>query len=121
MKEQKTYKAPVKMGYCPRCKTRTLSEHIDYPDEMERDTVCAVCGALKATEQMKQETPAMEKASDVFQLIAILACVVALVALWFEGLAVGLVATTISAACQIGTVILYRKVPKQYCDIDERR
>ena len=50
-----TYKAPVKVCYCHRCRTATPSEYIDYPDEYERDKVCAVCGAVKATERSDAE------------------------------------------------------------------
>lgn len=55
MKEYQTYKAPVKVCYCHRCRTATPSEYIDYPEEYERDKICAVCGAVKATERTDEE------------------------------------------------------------------
>lgn len=122
--KQKTYKAPTIMGYCPRCKTKTLSEHIDYPDDYERDEICAVCGAVKSRQKLKDETPAMVKVAGVLQLVSAVALIIALIAMWFvegKGLPVGLVATTIGASCQIGCMILYRNVPKEYSGADERR
>jgi len=55
MNREQTYKAPVKVCYCHRCRTATPSKYIDYPEEYERDKVCAVCGAVKATESMDSE------------------------------------------------------------------
>ena len=55
MNRERTYKAPVKTCYCRRCRTATPSEYVDYPDEYERDKVCAVCGAVKATERTDAE------------------------------------------------------------------
>lgn len=121
--KQKTYKAPMIMGYCPRCKRRTLSAHIDHPEEYARDEICAICGALKSTTLMKEETPAMLKVATVLRIIEGVALLVALISMWFvdgKGLPVGLVAVVVGASCFVGEVVLYRNVPKQYCDIDER-
>lgn len=124
MNKDKTYKAPVIMSYCPRCKARTLNEHIDHPDEMERDTVCARCGALKATERMKEETPAMRRAAFVFFIIQLVSFIVNLIALWYiddGGAPVALVASAIGAASWVGTIILYRNCPKEDCPVDNER
>lgn len=124
MKEQKTYIAPLVPRYCPRCKARTPSEIIDHPDEMERDTVCAICGALKQTEEMKQETPTMRKAAKVLAVIQFVSLIVNLIALWHidnGGAPVALVASAIGASCWIGTIIMYRKFPKEDCPVDDER
>ena len=55
MNREQTYKAPVPVCWCRRCRAKTPSEYVDYPDEFERDKVCAVCGAVKATERTDSE------------------------------------------------------------------
>ena len=44
MNREQTYKAPVKVCWCRRCRAKTPSEYVDYPEEYERDKICAVCG-----------------------------------------------------------------------------
>ena len=55
MNRERTYKAPVPVCWCRRCRAKTPSEYVDYPEEYERDKICAVCGAVKATEKTDEE------------------------------------------------------------------